>query len=637
MLKENKLVSFFISLKNKINSFISNATFSSKKFKSKFNQISGNNYSNSNINIKNTYMKYLISKKIQRNSQISNPINMPKMKNIFQHNSSHEHINDFDDNSISTSASNFMEYNYYGNNGINLKEDNILNENNCNNYINCNMKITSKKRRNDSSEKNMNKNIFKNGNLIGQKHLRDSLLFNDEDENENKDEILDGEKNSMNCNYESGHLTIVNETDDAGDVDDKIAQNKLTESKKNKDNKFKRKSIDRIKKDIIDKRNKNEKEIIRLNSEFHSFKEKMKQKDKINELFKCRLNLKKFKSNTINENTQIEAKKINSNLNDKAVAHVFKHLRYTHPQRFSFDSVINKKKRKLSNSSSLLISVENNINIISTCKKKKEESFNGEFNMAKINAQEIKENNCEINKAFGNENRIINESIGKMKNDDVKEKDKVIKDNNPLSITNPLFNSLSKSKQSEDSKKAFNFNNLLNQNNNNIKINVNDNIQNNTFISNIIQDNNNNNCYNINMKGENSRNNNELVEMDLDEDNNINIGHNESKHKMFNKYLLNNNNSYKNPFLIENEKYNSKKDNYQKSNFKSVNNIFGTLKNENSMSKSNNIFENKNNGNSIFSVKKEKGIINHSSFFQMNNSIGKKNNFSNIKFSFGKK
>ena len=124
------------------------------------------------------------------------------------------------------------------------------------------------------------------------------------------------------------------------------------------------------------------------------------------------------------------------------------------------------------------------------------------------------------------------------------------------------------------------------------------------------------------------------MEMDLDEDNKVSIGQNKSSYKMNDKYLLNNNSSYKNPFLIENEKYNSKKDKYFKDN---NNNIFASLKNGNIFDKSNNIFENKNNGNSIFSIKKENEINNQKCFNQMNNNINMKSYFSNIKFSFGKK
>jgi hypothetical protein len=124
------------------------------------------------------------------------------------------------------------------------------------------------------------------------------------------------------------------------------------------------------------------------------------------------------------------------------------------------------------------------------------------------------------------------------------------------------------------------------------------------------------------------------MEMDIDEDNKISIEQNKSSHKMNNKYLLNNNNSDKNPFLIENEKYNSRKDNYFTMNNP---NIFTTLKNGNIFDKNNNIFENKSNGNSFFSVKKENESNNHNCFHQMNKNIGLKNNFPNIKFSFGKK
>jgi hypothetical protein len=78
-------------------------------------------------------------------------------------------------------------------------------------------------------------------------------------------------------------------------------------------------------------------------------------------------------------------------------------------------------------------------------------------------------------------------------NEKGKEKDILIKDNNPLSIFDPHLNSLSKIKQSENDK-IFNFNNLLNQNDNNIN---NDNIiQDINFISNTAQNNINNNCYN---------------------------------------------------------------------------------------------------------------------------------------------
>ena len=634
MLKENKLISFFISLKNKINSFISNATYSSKKLQSKFNQTSGNNYANSNINIKNTYMKYLISKKIQRKNQISNP------SNNIQQNSYHNFINDINGNSISTSASNLLEYSNYDNNGINLKEANAFNNEN-----NCNMNRANRKRGSDEILKKMNKNNnnYKNTNLIGQKHLRNSLLSNDQYENDNnKDSNLKNEENSLNCTYDHGLENILKKINDVrdGDVDSGSIKNKLTESKKNKDNKFKRKSIDKIKKDIIDKRNKNEKEIIRLNNEYHNFKEKMKLKNKINELFKSKLNLNKFKKNTCNNNSQIETEKKSSKIEKKAT-HTFKHLSFTHPQRFSYDSSINKKKRKLSNSSSLSISFENNINIISTLKKKKEESLDVEKNNNKKIVQEIKENNFEINNVIENKNdnnnKIIKESIEKnVKNAYENEKDKLIKDNNPLSITNPQLNSFSKIKQSENGK-SFNFNSFLNQNNRNININVNDNIiQNNNFMSNGSQNNINNKCYNINKISENSRNKNELMEMemDLDEDNKVSIGQNKSSYKMNDKYLLNNNSSYKNPFLIENEKYNSKKDKYFKDN---NNNIFASLKNGNIFDKSNNIFENKNNGNSIFSIKKENEINNQKCFNQMNNNINMKSNFSNIKFSFGKK
>jgi len=631
MLKENKLVSFFISLKNKINSFISNAAYSSKKYQFKFNQISGNNYSYSNINIKNTYIKYLISKKIQRNNQISKS-NISKRFNSIQHNSFHNYKNAINDNSISTSASNILEDNTYDNYGINLKENNDFNENNCS------MKIVSKKRGIIAISKKMNKNNnYKNINLIGQKHLRNSLLSNDENENNSKDGNLKNERNSLNCNYDNEIKKIFNKEDDThDDAGDENIQNKLTESKKSKDNKFKRKSIDRIKKDIIDKRNKNEKEITRLSNEFLNFKEKMKQKNKINQLFKSRLNLNKFRKNARDDNSQIETEKKSSN-NEKKPTQTFKNLSFTHPQRFSYDSVINNKKRKISNSSSLEISVENNINIISIYKNTKEEKIEKEINTNKANAQEIKDHYFEKNNLVenDNDNKIIKESIGKSienANENENKKDKIIKDNNHLLKINPEFNSISKIKQSENDK-SFNFNCLLKQNYSNISKNINDNIiQNNNFVLNKTQNNINNNCYNINMISENSRNKNELMEMDLDEDNKINIGQN-NIHKMNNKYYLNNNNSYKNPFLIENAKYNSKKDNY----FKFNNNIFGTIKNGNILSKNNNIFENKNNGNSFFSVKEENGIKKHNNFCQMNNIVGLKNNFSNFKFSFGKK
>ena len=547
------LFSLFNTLKNKINSFILNATYSSKKYRQKLDTSL-----NMPFKLTQNQLNYIISEKFSEERKNNNFISpYPKYQNSELSKNINEYSSLNDSSSISTSLSIIEDFN-------SKKNQSELNNDNKKYFY-------KKENKNNLNDSGINKNNF----LIGNKTQR--KIFDKNKDNEYQpdlDEI-----------YERG--------------------NNSTENEKNKEKCINEKILDK------NNNNENEKEISSFYNEYYDYKYKNKKKAKLNNLFKNKLYLKKSNNNIkfdiYNEKNMHENKFLNS----------FKNLTYTHPQRFSYHSA-NKKSRKSkkipSDSSNYLISVENNINILSPLINKKDEK-----NVTKIESKnQISEistnNNCHDSNLF-NDTKIVQKP------------------------------------QNEKNKENYNFNNLLNNNNhnNNVNFEPNNNLNINFYNDIKSKENNINNniTMNENNKIDNRNNNYGNCFMDLEEDILIH-----SKHKQ----KLNNNNNIiiftpnKNPFLVESRKH----ENYFYKNNNAIN-PFKTLKNDCNNCINNNMDENyfgdgfeviktsQNNKilkSNLFETKENKIIFNNNNnlqnpfLFNNNKKIALSNNY---KFSFGKK
>ena len=238
MSNDNILFSFYKYIKYKVNSFISNAFYSSKKNFQSLPSIA--NMTNEHPKRENNYIKYLISQKIQE-IKTNNHIYPPPLamsntsityQNYFQGNNFYNSFFLNDNSSISTSCS-VLANSHYDKNQINLKEENENTNSECDNkyIINNNNFKKHEKKHDDNSKNNYNNN--KNIRLIGQKTARN--FFKDEDEKKDNNDIE--------------HMSH----DDKSTCEENT-ENILTENKIYQEKKFKKKSIDRIRNDIINKR-----------------------------------------------------------------------------------------------------------------------------------------------------------------------------------------------------------------------------------------------------------------------------------------------------------------------------------------------------------------------------------------------
>ena len=575
MSEQNIFYSFFKFLKNKINSFISNAAYSSSKINQHLY------YSTSNIPIKfpyfqQKYLNYIISEKRKNNNFIS-----PYPKNTNSNIS--KIINDssiFNDNSsISTSLSIIEDSN-------NKKVQNYLDkENDFITYLSNN-----KENKFISNFKNKkfgnNSNIFKNNCLIGNKTLR-NYFYN---------------KENIDINEYENDLDEIYER-----------ENNFSENIKDKEKRLKEKLLGKF-------NNRNDedddKEITISCDNYYNLKQKNNQKNKTNNLFKGKLS-----SNKLNKylNSDTDNK---SNISEKKLYNIFssfKNLRYTHPQRFSYHST-NKKskisKKKLSNdSSNYSISVENNINILSTLIKRKEDK-NIKIENSKFSLNESKKNNEILTNKNQDTNFIEYKEI----------------------VQNP---------QNKKNEENSNFNIICGDGSNNNDFNLGPNNNYNLNINNNLKSQENNININITMNEnkiiDNMNNNNENCSMDLEEELLIN-----SKYKQKIENVNNSSfNASTNPFLIESKKY---ENNYFKNN--NAINPFISLKNESNSSINNNIDENYFGHEENIKPSQNKISFNTNIFNSNENKIKLKNNnpflfnnnkndkpilSNNFKFSFGKK
>ena len=671
MSNDNILFSFYKYIKYKVNSFISNAFYSSRKNFQALPSVA--NMTNEHPKKHNNYIKYLISQKIQE-IKTNNHIYPPPLamsnssmtyQNYFQGNNSYNSFFLNDNSNISTSCS-VLPDSHSDKNQINLKEENENTNSECDNkYISNNNNFKKYEKKQDDNNKN-NYNNNKNIRLIGQKTKRN--FFNDEDEKKD-DNSIEQLRHDDKSTCEENSVNI------------------LTESKRYKEKKFKKKSIDRIKNDIINKRKKNEIEIKRLKIEYNNYKEKLKQKGKINNLFKEKLNLSR--KNSISDIDTVCSEKNIEKENFNKTNRLFSNLKFTHPQRFTYYST-NKKRKYSEDYSDFSISVENNINIISPLPKKKTNNTENNVDL-KNKKEEINDKNINIetNNTLSDEFKITsNEISNNVKNNDNFEKNIVTEANN----TSYSCQNLSQSNNFSNNKN-YNFKNLIdnninsnNYNINNFSNNANNYISNNNIISNI-----NNNPI---LTYVNSNNSYIPTSMDIDEELKYKKFDIQNNNFTYNNNIFMNNNNRNNPFLIEKEKFNTipnnlfcgiknndnnpflrpnvnsnifsngqnnsnflnKNEKYQNNNFKINDTITFTkpgnisLFNSNVLSNSygknktiNDFFKKENNNiigfNSMLYGTRGNNLINNNGcnnfFLQSNNND--KNNCLNIKFSLGKK
>ena len=232
MSNQNKLFSFFTNLKNKINSFISNVTYSSKNNAEKIYTLNTNTKEYSKID---NYLKYVVSQKIKESAN-----NQRTHANMFNNLSNERRISPFNNNENNPTCLSLIDYFNNNINDNNLREENE----NINNSIENKNNILSSL----SGGVRKCKNIYKNENriisLIGRKNPRH--FFNEES------------NNSTSIEYDKDYF----ETDtDIYEMNNN--KNKVTESRKNKRQKLKLKSNLQFSKPI----NTNNNDIKRLDNE----------------------------------------------------------------------------------------------------------------------------------------------------------------------------------------------------------------------------------------------------------------------------------------------------------------------------------------------------------------------------------
>ena len=238
MESENSLFSFFSNIKNKISSFFSSETYSSKKDNKKLFSTRDNNF-NKLFDDKN-YLPYLIKRKTQKSNR----------KRKYQINSRNSHSSIDDITNLSSTLSNISskdEY-YFNNsqiNGENVEYEKILLNNN-------------------SIESELDfKNSYRiNSCFLGKKNDRN---FFDESI-DNISSIDDENNNNINGNISMDSFQ-----------EGKIISENLRR-KKGKRTKVKKKKSN-------EKYIQHNKEVRRLSNEYSSFKRKLKIKNKINNIF----------------------------------------------------------------------------------------------------------------------------------------------------------------------------------------------------------------------------------------------------------------------------------------------------------------------------------------------------------------
>ena len=349
MESENSLFSFFSNIKNKISSFFSSETYSSKKDNKKLFSTRDNNF-NKLFDDKN-YLPYLIKRKTQKSNR----------KRKYQINSRNSHSSIDDTTNLSSTLSNISSKDEYYFNNSQINGENVEYE----------------------------KILLNNNSIEGELDFKNSYRINS---------CFLGKKNDRNFFDES--IDNISSIDDENNnnINGNISMDSFQEGKIISEN-LRRKKEKRTK---VKKKKSNEKyiqhnkEVRRLSNEYSSFKRKLKIKNKINNIF-----LRQKESNGfINEHTTQKKDE------KKANKHPFENLTFTHPERFSLYSTNKKRKlekstsKKKNNSLFFSISNENDINIIQPIKNDKKEdndqvkSF--DKNCENLNISSVK--NCEINK-----------------------------------------------------------------------------------------------------------------------------------------------------------------------------------------------------------------------------------------------
>ena len=329
MTSERTLFSFFSNIKDKINSFFSSISYSSKRDIKELSSIIENRPTYSTG--ENEYTNYLFKNRVKKSTK---SYNLKGYNNKYDQSHSLKEDSNLSLSLIDLSSGDDLNLNEY---------ESFINEE----YYHDNMLLNNKR---GIYGKNDFKNYYRNhAYIIGHKTSRNcfvnnNYLFSQKDncekniyEEESKNEKLKGEKRK----HKKGKR--------------KMSSNIFSESKPKK----------------------NYKDIRRINNEYSSYKKKLKLKTTINNNF-----LKKI---IYNDNIKLDIKSKNEKV-EKNIKLPFDHLSFTHPERFSLYST--QKKLKLENKGTkknniFSISNENNINICSCPNYEKKEVINGLKDYAK--------------------------------------------------------------------------------------------------------------------------------------------------------------------------------------------------------------------------------------------------------------
>ena len=462
----NSFFSFFSNIKDRINSFFTSLTYSSKK------DINDLNYSINQKQCESTddknYITYLLKKRKREN--VNNHYNKKTSGKLRK--------------SYSTTENSYISSTL---SEISSQEKYDLNETQINSY-NENESILSFYNNNDTKDEQNFKNYYRKN---SHKHLR----FQFEEEN------IDNQIN----------------------INDKMCIN-INEEEKGKE----RKKINKKKKSKT-RKEKNYKDVKRLCDEYNTYKKKLKLKNKINNDFQ----------EMLEDNDQINIKRIKKTEKRKLTKIPFENLFYTNPERFSVYST--QKKMKLDKRNSLTISNENNFNYLNHLKTEIKENISEEKpedkNIGILNISPVK--TCEIFKI----NNISNDfSFGEINNN------KCSSDTNLSNLTeNNNFSSSNTIQQNNPEQNNNAYNNILQNNdckiinNNFIPINNTSNFSFNTYDNNNICD-----C------------NNKDLSMDLDDCNPLDNNKAQNTESKKNIIQITTNN---NPFLFPNNTFKEKKEN----------------------------------------------------------------------------
>ena len=409
---ENILFSLFTNIKDRITSFFSSASYSSKQGTQKLITNIDNKFYNSTEEKNN--ITYLMKK---RGKRISKYFNKQRISKEYNHSIS---LKEDSNISIRLSELSSQEEINYDETESNLsgEYDHMLSISN--NYI--------------DGELDFKNNYRNNYSFLGQKNPRN--FFNENFYNMEEDE------NNSNLNNNDILPEIIK---------DKMINSEYRKSKKHKKRLIKKSKASQIKQEI------NYKDVKRISHEYSSYKAKLKFRNKINNNFLQQIkNSEEICINKVNKNARInETNKL-----------PFDNLTFTHPERFSFYSTQKKlkleknisKKNKKPNLFS--ITVENDINIIPSLNKNELKSL--DKNSGVLNIFPVK--SCE---SFGISNLNKDFTFGESR-----ESNKSENENNLSKLINENNNGPSNSKEDSLDKNNKPFNNES-KNNNNSSINKN--------------------------------------------------------------------------------------------------------------------------------------------------------------------